>query len=118
MNDIMSELHPALPPGPFDLRELLEHEPPITWRPKKDGEFVIGVVLREFEGSRGNYTYPIIELMNSKGRLVRVRASAKTLRSKLEELGVKPGMLIKITLVGLRESRAGYEYRLFDVKVV
>lgn len=118
MEEIMSILHPALAPGPFDLGVLLEHEPPITWRPKKEGDAIVGVVIRLLEGQRDTYTFPILELMNAKGQLIRVRASAMTLRNKLEDLNVKLGMVVEIVYKETKISQSsGREYRLFDVKV-
>lgn len=114
----MSALHPALSPGEFDLVTLLAHEPPIAWRPDKPGDSVIGVVLRMLEGRRSDYTFPILELMDSTGRVIRVRASAMVLKNKIADLGVGPGSIIEITLTGKKVAqKSGREYRTFDVKV-
>lgn len=118
MPTLMETLHPANSPGEFDLVTLLNHDPPVAWRPSEPGDSVLGVVLRMMEANRADYTFPMLELMDSQGRVIRVRASAMVLKNKIHDLGIGPGMVIQITLTGKKVSQSsGREYRTFDVKV-
>lgn len=116
---LMHELHPTFGPDEvFDVVTLLTEAPPISWRPRDPGDFVEGVVTRMLDGRRKTYMFPILEVRPDTGALVRIRASAVTLRNKIQDLGICPGSRIRIEFKGSKTSQAGYEYRLFDVKVI
>lgn len=115
---IMTHLHPAFEAGPFDLKVLLAQDPPIDWRPKEPGTSVLGVVLRIIDGSsRYVASFPIIELMTVEGTVVRIRCSSVVLRNQVDDLNPRPGQVIEFTYNGKKDSRAGFTYGLYKVKV-
>jgi len=116
MTDEVSQLHPLVPPEPFDLAALLEHEPPTRWRPE-EGEKVVGELVRTAEKTSFGRSAPTLYLLVDDGRYVTVRASGVVLRGALEELKPKPGELLALKFEGFRESAAGHRYALHRMAV-
>lgn len=112
----MSLLHPKLEPGEFNLVKLLEHKPPITWRPEEVGEFIIGCVHRVLTARRRDYEFPVLEMLVGTGDVVRVNCSTVMLRNAIED--VKPGNVVRIELGEKKVSRAGREYKTHKVQVM
>lgn len=117
MADLMSKLHPSLSPGEFDIIELLNHEPPMDWRPSEIGELIAGVVSMMDTGKRDNYTFPVMYLMTADGRLMRVRCSAMMLKKQITEQRIGTGSIVSVRYSGSAVGLAsGREYRKFVVR--
>lgn len=114
--NLMSALHPALPPGDFDILALLQHEPPLDWRPTEVGDTVWGVVSTVDEGRRADYTFPILYLIDNSGALIRVRCAAVMLRNPVRDQRIGVGSVVSFRLDGKKISAAGREYRTFTVR--
>lgn len=115
MPDLMSSLHPALAPGPFDVLALLQHEPPEDWRPTV-GDVVYGVVTSIEVARRDDYTFPVIYMITKRRTLVRVRCSAVMLRKQITEQRIQVGSVMSVRFDGAKTSQAGREYKTFTVR--
>ena len=111
MPHTMPQLHPLIPPGPFDLVTLLTHEPPVRWRPEP-GERVTGELVRLVEKTSFGQSAPTLYLLVDDGRYVTVRASGVLLRNAVAELKPKPGEEVAVKFEGMRASAAGRTYAL------
>jgi hypothetical protein len=114
--DALTQLHPLVPPGPFDLAALLEHDPPTRWRPEP-GEKVVGELVRIAEKTSWGRSAPTLYMLVQPGRYVTVRASGVVLRGALEELRLHPGDPVAIKFEGMRESANGHMYALYRMAV-
>lgn len=110
------QLHPLVPPEPFDLQALLAHEPPTRWRPEP-GEKVIGELVRVAEKTSWGRAAPTLYLLVGDERYVTVRASGVVLRGALDELKPHTGELLAVKFEGFRESAAGHRYALHRMAV-
>jgi len=112
-------LHPALS-GSFDLHILLRFPPPQDWRPEEPGEQLVGIVWKVYEDSfrrdTGTYSFPVLCVMDAEQRLWRVSCSAVSLKNQVSDLGVGRGSLVAITFSGRATSRAGREYRKYQME--
>jgi hypothetical protein len=115
MTTTAPQLHPLVPPGPFDLEALLEFEPPTRWRPEP-GEKVIGELVRTAEKTSFGRAAPTLYLLVD-DRYVTVRASGVVLRGALDELRPNPGEPVAIKFEGMRTSAAGHQYALYRLAV-
>jgi len=116
MPHTMPQLHPLIPPGPFDLVTLLAHEPPVRWRPEP-GERLTGELVRLVDKTAFGQNAPTMYLLvpatdDSPARYVTVRASGVVLRNAVTALKPIPGEDIALKFEGLRVSAAGRPYAL------
>lgn len=117
MDNLMAELHVALTAGEFNLKRLLQYAPPTDWRPDEVGQVVVGVVSRIKEDSRDDYTFPVLELIDQEGLIIRVRCSAMMLRKQILELSIGAGDVISIEFTGEKVAvTSGRTYKTFTVR--
>ena len=114
--DLMNRLHP-LCSGEFDLKTLLQYEPPVTWRPKKSGEQLSGLVWKiTVEENRGGYRYPVLHLLDVEQKLWKLSCAAVTLKKQYEKLKIVRGHLISCTFKGTGETDDGREYKKYTLE--
>lgn len=117
MTDIMSALHPALQPGPFDLATLLAHKPPQDWKPLEEGDSVMGFVHKIETATRDDYSFPVMEIIDSTGLVWRVRCSSMILKNAVTDLNIGPGDIVSVRYDGTKQSQSsGRTYKLHTVR--
>lgn len=117
MDEIMSQLHPALSPGPFDLATLLKLDPPQDWKPEEEGDTIMGFVHKITTATRDDYSFPVLELIDSNGLVWRVRCSSMILKNAITDLKIVPGNIVSITYDGSKKSQSsGRTYKLHTVR--
>lgn len=122
--DTMSRLHPSVPPGPFDLAELLSWHPPTRWRPN-DGERIVGDLAKIEDRSAFGRSAPTLFVLippcpqdPKTAKYMVVRASGVVLRGALDDLKPQPGERIAILYPGKRTTADGTrEYAYYRLAV-
>ena len=117
-------LHPRIHPGGFDLRTLLEYEPPTRWRPEA-GERVQGELVKAEERRAFGRSAPTLFILVPPAtgdphdeRYVTVRASGVVLRGGLDDLRPRPGEQIALKYEGMRSTADGQrEYAYYRMAV-
>ena len=115
MSDL-TQLHPLVPPGEFDLAVLLEHEPPTRWRPEP-GEKLVGELVRVADKVSFGQPAPTLYVLVEGERYLTVRASGVVLRGALGELKPAVGEQVAFKFEGFRESAEGRRYALWRFAV-
>jgi hypothetical protein len=125
MTTELVQLHPLIPPGEFDLDELLKFEPPTRWHPEP-GERVDGVLAKEDERTTFGKSAPTLFLLVPPNfedihdhRYVVVRASGVVLRGAVDQLRPRPGERVALKYEGKRPTADGsreYAYHRMAVQ--
>lgn len=109
----MPMLHPHIPPGPFDLGELLEFEPPVRWRPE-EGDRVQGELVKIDERVAFKVKAPTLFILMPPSpddvhehEYVVVRAGGVVLRGAVKDLDPQPGDEVAIKYEGKRPTQSG-----------
>jgi hypothetical protein len=118
-------LHPSIPPGLFDLNQLLEYEPPVRWRPEP-GERIQGVLHKVDVRRSFGQAAPTLFVMvpphyedEHQWRYLVVRASGVVLRGAVKALNPKVGEEVAALYTGMRETADGareYAHYQFAVR--
>lgn len=115
----MSRLHPMLS-GPFDLKLLLQYEPPKMWRPRDKGEKLTGLVWKitdeSFNRNSDHYAFKVLHILDSEQKLWKLSCSPVTLKKQQEKLGIVVGHLISCEFMGTGETNEGRAYKKFKLE--
>ena len=121
MSELMNRLSPLLS-GPFDLKKLLEYDPPTQWRPKVKGESLSGLVWKKtdeaFKRNGDYYAFKVLHILDSEQRLWKLSCSPVTLKKQDEKLGIRVGHLVACTFMGTGETDEGRTYKKFTLELM
>lgn len=110
----MSRLHPALS-GVFDLKLLLQYEPPKMWRPKEKGDRISGLCWKitdeSFRRNGDFYDFKVLHLFDSDQKLWKLSCSTVSLKKQQQKLNIVVGQLVACTYLGTGETDEGRTYK-------
>jgi hypothetical protein len=112
----MPMLHPLVPAGAFDLKALLEHDPPTRWHPE-EGDRLSGEVVKVEDKPAFGTTAPVLFVLDE-GQYRTLRCGGVVLRGCLKTLNPQPGERVLVKYEGKRKTVDGTrEYALYRMAV-
>ena len=99
------------------LRERAENEPPASWVPEADGEYIAGKLVRYERGTTafGDQIIAILQAPDGTERAVWLLHAV--LHNEFSRQRPRPGELVLIRYVGRRQAASGAPYAAYRVEV-